>query len=115
MVLPVCNGFIGVLIGTLLGLDPGSVTAMGILAGSASYIAVPAVIGFLLMPVAGAPPLTMGAVNLPAFAIVIGSTLVTTPWGVALAHQMNPKPLKRAFAVFLTLVALNMLRKVVLG
>ena len=32
--------------------------------------------------------------------------------GVRLAHAMNPKPLKRAFAVFLTLVALNMLRKV---
>lgn len=89
--------------------------AVGTASGFGILIAVPAVIGFLLMPVTGAPPLTLGAVNLPAFAIVIGSTLVTTPWGVALAHQMNPKPLKRAFAVFLTLVALNMLRKVVLG
>jgi uncharacterized membrane protein YfcA len=43
---------------------------------------------------------------------VIGSTLITTPLGVRLAHAMDPKPLKRAFAVFLTLVALNMLRKV---
>ena len=54
----------------------------------------------------------VGAISLPAFFIVIFSTLLTTPWGVALAHRMNPKPLKRAFAVFLTLVALNMLRKV---
>jgi uncharacterized membrane protein YfcA len=44
--------------------------------------------------------------------VVIGTTLMTTPLGVRLAHAMNPKPLKRAFAVFLTLVALNMLRKV---
>jgi uncharacterized membrane protein YfcA len=34
---------------------------------------------------------------------------------VKLAHSMNPKPLKRAFSVFLVLVALNMLRKVVFG
>jgi uncharacterized membrane protein YfcA len=86
--------------------------AVGTASGFGILIAVPAVIGFLLMPVTGAPPLTVGAVNLPAFAIVIGSTLLTTPWGVALAHRMNPKPLKRAFAVFLTLVSLNMLRKV---
>ena len=31
--------------------------------------------------------------------------------GVRLAHAMNPGPLKKVFAVFLTLVALNMLRK----
>ena len=89
--------------------------AVGTASGFGILIAVPAVIGFLLMPVADAPPLTIGAVNLPAFAIVIGSTLLTTPWGVALAHKMDPKPLKRAFAVFLTLVSLNMLRKVFLG
>lgn len=89
--------------------------AVGTASGFGILIAVPAVIGFLLMPVSAAPPLTIGAVNLPAFAIVIGSTLLTTPWGVALAHKMNPKPLKRAFALFLTLVALNMLRKVFWG
>lgn len=86
--------------------------AVGTASGFGVLIAVPAVIGFLVMTVKDAPPMTIGAVNIPAFLIVIGSTLLTTPWGVALAHKMNPKPLKRAFAVFLTLVALNMLRKV---
>ena len=57
------------------------------------------------------PPLTVGAVNLPTFAIVIAMTLITAPLGVRLAHAMDPKPLKRVFAVFLILVALNMLRK----
>jgi uncharacterized membrane protein YfcA len=38
-------------------------------------------------------------------------TLITAPLGVKLAHAMDPKPLKRVFAVFLILVALNMLRK----
>ena len=76
-------------------------------------IAVPSVIGFLFLTVdpATRPPLTFGAVNLVAFGVVIAMTLITAPWGVKLAHSMDPKPLKRVFAVFLTLVALNMLRK----
>ena len=40
--LPLINGTIGTLIGTGIGLDPGSAAALGILAASASYIAVPA-------------------------------------------------------------------------
>jgi uncharacterized membrane protein YfcA len=89
--------------------------AVGTASGFGVLIAAPSVLGFLFVPVADAPPLTVGAVNLPAFVVVIGATLLTTPYGVRLAHAMNPRPLKRAFAVFLTLVALNMLRKVVLG
>jgi uncharacterized membrane protein YfcA len=86
--------------------------AVATASGFGVLIAVPSVLGFLVLPVADAPPYTVGAVNLPAFLVVIGTTLLTTPLGVRLAHAMNPKPLKRAFAVFLTLVALNMLRKV---
>ncbi|HXH52684.1 MAG TPA: sodium-dependent bicarbonate transport family permease [Sphingomicrobium sp.] len=40
--LPVINGTIGTAIGILIGLDSGSAAALGILAASASYIAVPA-------------------------------------------------------------------------
>jgi hypothetical protein len=40
--LPLVNGFIGVAIGSTLGLDPGNAALLGILAASASYIAVPA-------------------------------------------------------------------------
>lgn len=40
--IPLLNGFIGVAVATWLGLDPGSAAALGILAASASYIAVPA-------------------------------------------------------------------------
>lgn len=86
--------------------------AVATASGFGVAIAVPSVLGFLLLPVTDAPPWTVGAVNLPAFLAVIAMTLLTTPLGVRLAHAMNPGPLKRAFAVFLTLVALNMLRKV---
>jgi len=85
--------------------------AVGTASGFGLLIALPAVLGFLLLPVEQAPPLTVGAVNLPAFLVVIGTTILTTPYGVKLAHKMNPIPLKRIFAVFLVLVAANMLRK----
>jgi len=85
--------------------------AVATAAGFGVMIALPAVAGFLLARVEGAPPATLGAVNLPAFAAVIAMTLITTPIGVRLAHATDPRPLKRIFAVFLALVALNMLRK----
>lgn len=87
--------------------------AVATASGIGMLIALPAVIGFAVIPVTGAPPLTLGAINLPAFAAVVGTTMITTPIGANLAHRMNAAPLKRAFAVFLTLVALNMLRKVI--
>lgn len=87
--------------------------AVATAAGFGIIIAVPSVIGFLLINMAVAPPLTIGAVNLVAFGIVIAMTLITAPWGAALAHRMDPGPLKRVFGVFLVLVALNMLRKAV--
>lgn len=87
--------------------------AVATAAGFGMTIAVPSVMGFLLLTIAPEqrPPFTLGAVNLVAFFIVIAMTLITAPIGVKLAHAMDPKPLRRIFAVFLTLVALNMLRK----
>ena len=85
--------------------------AVATAAGFGVLIAVPSVAGFLMTPVESAPPYTVGAVNLPAFVLVIAMTLVTAPWGVRLAHATDPGPLKKIFAAFLALVALNMLRK----
>src|SRR6056297_1081235 len=89
--------------------------AVATAAGFGVLIAVPSVIGFLTLEIApeNRPPYTLGAVNGVAFLIVIAMTLLTAPLGVRLAHAMDPKPLKRVFAVFLLLVAVNMLRKAV--
>lgn len=91
--------------------------AVATAAGFGVLIAVPSVIGFMLVPVDPAmrPPFTIGAVNLVAFGIVIAMTLITAPIGARLVHGMDPKPLRRMFAVFLILVGLNMLRKVYLS
>lgn len=91
--------------------------AVATAAGFGVVIAVPAVFGFLFIEIAAPhrPPLTFGAVNGVAFALVIAMTLITAPYGARLAHAMDPGPLKRVFAVFLVLVALNMLRKALWG
>ena len=104
------GGSFGVPLMSLFGLAIHNAVATA--AGFGIIIAVPAVIGFVLVgtPI-GAPPWTLGVVNLPAFGLIIAMTLITTPYGAKLAHSMDPKPLKRVFAVFLVVVALNMLRQ----
>jgi hypothetical protein len=72
LLLPLLNGSLGVVIGMEIGLDAGSAAALGILAGSASYIAVPAVMR-LALPAAD-PGLYLGmslAVTFP-FNLTIG-------------------------------------------
>jgi uncharacterized membrane protein YfcA len=105
------GGSFGVPIMTLHGVAIHRAVATA--AGFGFIIAVPSVVGFLFVDVIGAPPWTLGAVNIPAFLIVIAMTLITAPLGAKIAHALDPKPLKRVFGVFLTLVALNMLRKAV--
>ena len=103
------GGSFGVPIMTLHGVPIHRAVATA--AGFGLIIALPSVIAFLFVDVAGAPPYSLGAVNIPAFLVVITMTTFTAPLGVKLAHALDPKPLKRVFGIFLTLVALNMLRK----
>jgi uncharacterized membrane protein YfcA len=103
------GGSFGVPLMSLFGVPIHRAVATA--AGFGVMIAVPSVAVLLFTPVANAPPYTLGAVNLPAFAVIIAMTLITAPFGVRLAHSMNPGPLKRVFAGFLAVVALNMLRK----
>ena len=105
------GGSFGVPLMTLYGVPIHRAVATA--AGFGMLIAVPSVIGFLLSGwgAEGRPPYTLGLVNGPAFIIVVAMTTITAPWGAALAHATDPKPLKRIFAVFIMIMALNMLRK----
>lgn len=87
--------------------------AVATAAGFGVIIALPSVLGFLLVNVGAdsAPPFTLGAVNIPAFLVVISMTMMTAPLGAQLAHRLDAKMLKRIFAMFLIVVAMNMLRK----
>lgn len=112
------------MVSVLLGIGGGSIStpmqtlhgipmhrAVATSAGFGAIMAVPSTLAFLLTPVENAPPFTVGAINIPALVVIGATTAVTAAWGAALAHRLDPKPLKRLFAGFLMLVALNMLRK----
>lgn len=82
---PLVFGTTGVILATLAGLDAGTAAAMGVLAGSASYIAAPAVMRMAL-PQAD-PGLYLGmslAVSFP-FNIILG-----IPLFAALARSITP-------------------------
>lgn len=113
VLLGIGGGSIGVPLMTLHGRPIHRAVATA--AGFGVLIAVPSVAAFLMLPVSNAPPLTIGSVNLPAFLLTISMTLITAPIGVALAHRTDPARLKRVFAIFLFMVALNMLRKALAG
>ncbi|MDE0851764.1 sulfite exporter TauE/SafE family protein [Yoonia sp.] len=76
-------------------------------------IAVPAVGGFIWagLGVEGRPPGSWGYVNLPAAVTLFSMSVLTAPYGAKIAHLMEPRKLKLAFAIFLAISAARMLWK----
>jgi len=109
------GGSFGVPLMTLFGVPIHRAVATA--AGFGVIIAVPSVIGFLLTGTApeGRPPFTIGQVNIVAFAIIVAMTILSAPFGVRVAHRMDPKPLKRLFGLFILVMAVNMFRKAYWG
>ena len=58
---------------------------------------------------AGLPAYTLGYVNLPAFAMIIVTSMLTAPAGAALAHKLPERTLRIFFAVFLLVLSFKML------
>jgi uncharacterized membrane protein YfcA len=86
-------------------------TAVGTAAGLGLCTAVPGAL-ILMVQGWGAPglaPFSLGYVNLAAFALIVPVTILTAPLGVAASHRISQKALRRAFAVFLALMAARML------
>ncbi len=83
----------------------GTASAFGLIIG------IPAVISLIVagLRVEGLPPLSLGYVNLVAAAIIVPISTFMAPRGAKLAHALDPKWVKRAFAVFLTITSLRML------
>lgn len=104
------GGTFGVPTLTAFGLSVHSAIATS--AGFGTLISLPAFVTYLLAgSFEGAPPLTVGFVNLPTFAIIVAMTFITVPLGVRLAHYLPAQQLRRIFALFIIVAALNMLRK----
>lgn len=76
-------------------------SGFGVAIGSA------AMVGFIVFgwDAPGRPPLSLGYVNVPA-AIIMGLlTTLVAPWGAKLAHRLDRRILRRAFAVYLLVTA----------
>lgn len=76
-------------------------------------IAVPAVCGYIWngIGVDGRPPASLGFVNVPAAVILFSASVLTVPLGAKLAHSLDARPLKLAFAAFLAISGARMLWK----
>ncbi len=75
--MPIINGVIGTLLGTFIGLDIGSAAIMGVLAASASYIAVPAAMRLALPQADPGIYLSMSLGITFPFNIIFGISLFT--------------------------------------
>ncbi|MBC7768286.1 MAG: sulfite exporter TauE/SafE family protein [Phycisphaerales bacterium] len=105
------GGAFGVTVLTLCGRPIHQAVATA--SGFGAAIALPAALGYVVSGWGreGLPPWSLGYVNLPGFIVLAALTAITAPIGARLAHRLPQVALKRAFAVFLALVALNMLRE----
>ena len=88
-------------------------TAVATASGFGLAIGAAAALGFAVFGwgAEGRPPLSLGYVNLPAAAIMGLLTALTAPIGARLAHRLDRKTLRRAFALFLALTAISVVVK----
>lgn len=103
------GGAFGVTVMTLCGRPIHQAVATA--SGFGAAIAVPAVLINIMTGwgAAGLPPWSLGYVNLPGFVILALLSAITAPVGARLAHRLDRTLLKRSFAAFLMLTALNLL------
>lgn len=108
---------------TLMGIGGGTLSvpllnafstpmhvAVGTGAALGVVISIPGAVTFLIhgLGVPGLPPGSIGYVNLLGFALIVPATLLTTPYGVRIAHAVNPVRLRQLFALFLALTSVRM-------
>lgn len=110
----------------LLGIGGGTITtltmtvcgapihrAIGTASGMGAIIAIPATIGFMIIGF-GKPDLpwgSVGYVNIPAAAAIIATSVIFAPVGVAAAHKLPPRILRRVFGLYLVTVGVTMISK----
>lgn len=93
----------------------GTASALGLL------ISVPGAAGFLILglvtgvddPMAdGLPPLTFGFISLLSWLVIVPLTILAAPFGARAAHAVSLDMLRRIFAGFMVIVAINMMADV---
>lgn len=84
--------------------------AVGTAAAVGLIIAVPGTIGFMIDGYGRPelPPFSLGYVSVLGFVIIAPMTVMTAPLGARIAHTINTRWLRWAFALFLALTSLRM-------
>lgn len=102
---------------TIHALGASMHKAVGTGAAIGVFIALAGTLGFIISGwgVPDRPPLSLGYINLVALVLIGVTAALCAPLGAALAHKLQQRTLKLAFAVFLTLVGLNMIWKAITG
>lgn len=74
-------------------------------------IAIPGIVGYALagQGIPGLLPMSVGYINIPAAIIISCATFIFAPLGVKIAHRLNARGLRIAFAIFLGISGLRML------
>ena len=86
------------------------VQAVGTAAGVGVVIGLLGAVGFLILGVSkvvvGAPPGSIGFINIPALIAISAMSVITAPYGARLAHDLESDSLKRYFGLYLLAVAI---------
>lgn len=109
------GGAFGVTVMTLCGRPIHRAVATA--SGFGAAIALPATLGYIIAGWGrdGLPPWSLGFVSAPGFVALAALTALTAPFGARLAHRLPQQTLRRAFAIVLAVIALNMLREALIG
>jgi len=81
--------------------------AVATASGFGLAIGTAATLGFVVFgwDAGGRPPLSLGYVNVPGAIVMAVLTTAVAPWGAKLAHSLDRRVLRRAFAVWLLVTA----------
>lgn len=85
--------------------------AIGTAAGIGLFVSVPATLGFLIsgQGIVDRPPISLGFVNIPGFALMAITAVLFVPLGARTAHSLSQRPLKRGFGLFLLIISIKMI------
>lgn len=104
------GGVIAIIVMTLCGKSIHRAIATA--AGVGTLIAVPGMIGFMIIGLheTGLPIGSIGYVNVPAAVAITSTSIITAPWGATAAHKLNPRMLRTIFGIYLLFVSYTMIR-----
>jgi uncharacterized membrane protein YfcA len=118
----VAGGVIG-LVSTLVGIGGATINvpfmtmckvpihkAIGTSSALGIFISIPAALGFMYIGLneVGRPPYSLGFINVPAFLLIIPSSVLLAKLGAYAAHKASVPMMRQVFAVFLVIVSLKL-------